>query len=489
MTTAPTQPPVLGDDAPERQHYLVTLALLTTAGISFALMQTLVVPALPFFQREFDTSASLVTWIASGFLLSSSILTPILGKLGDQYGKAKLLVISLTIFGLASLGAAAAWNLGSIVVFRVLQGAGAAVFPLSFGIVRDEFPPEKIGVGIGTISSVFGAGGGIGLVLSGVILEHLNWHWLFLIGAIPVLISAVLIARFVPESPVKTPARADYPGAVTLSLGLLAVLVAVTEGNTWGWTSAPVVVLVVAAVALLAAWVRIEQRVPEPMIDIAMLRRRGMALSNLITFLVAFGMFSGFILLPNFVQIPRGLPDEIAAELGFGFGATPVAVGLFFVPSSIAMVIAGPLAGSLGQRFGPELPLRVGVSLIAFALGLFAVAHDERWMIYVWMTFLGIGIACSFAALGSLVIANSPPAQTGAATGMNTIMRTIGGAFGAQVSAAIITANTFRGTEIPLERGFTIAFAMGAIVAVIALVPALMVRMPAAPRPAPVVSG
>jgi EmrB/QacA subfamily drug resistance transporter len=469
-----------------RQHYGVTLGLLTIAGVSFAIMQTLVVPALPFFQREFHTSASWVTWIATGFLLSSSVLTPILGKLGDSHGKKKMLVISLAIFGLASLAAAAAWSLASLVFFRVLQGAGAAVFPLSFGIIRDEFPPDKIGVGVGTISSVFGAGGGIGLVLSGVILEHLNWHWLFLVGAVPVLVSAALIARFVPESPVKTPARADYAGAATLSLGLLALLVAVTEGNTWGWTSPAVMGLVLAAAVLLFAWVRIEQRVPDPMIDITILSSRGMALANLITFLVAFGMFAGFILLPNFVQIPRGLPGDIADALGFGFGASPVAVGLFFVPSSIAMIIAGPVAGALGQRFGPEKPLRVGVGLIALALALFAFAHDERWMIYVWMTFLGVGIAASFAALGALVIANSPPAQTGAATGMNTIMRTIGGAFGAQVSAAIITANTFGRTEIPLERGFTIAFAMGAIVAVCALGPALAVRMPRArPRPAP----
>ena len=482
MTTTAESPPEA--PAAERRHYLVTLALLTTAGISFALMQTMVVPALPFFQREFDTSASLVTWIASGFLLSSSILTPILGKLGDQHGKARMLVISLAIFGLASLGAAAAWSLGSLVVFRVLQGAGAAVFPLSFGIVRDEFPPEKIGVGIGTISSVFGAGGGIGLVLSGVILEHLNWHWLFIVGAVPVLISAVLIARFVPESPVKTPARADYPGAVTLSLGLLALLVAVTEGNSWGWTSPRVIGLVFVAVVMLVSWVRIEQRVPEPMIDIEVLRTRGMALANVITFLVAFGMFAGFILLPNFVQIPRGLPPDIADALHFGFGASPVAVGLFFVPSSIAMVVAGPVAGALGQRYGPEQPLRFGVALIGLALGLFAIAHDQRWTIYVWMTFLGIGIASSFAALGSIVIANSPPAQTGVATGMNTIMRTIGGAFGAQVSAAIITAHTFRSTEIPLERGFTIAFAMAAVVAVFALLPALALRVPRA-RPAP----
>src|SRR3954468_19798035 len=146
-------------------------------------MQTLVVPALPFFQKEFHPTATWVTWIATGFLLSSSVLTPILGKLGDTYGKERLLVISMAIFGIASLAAAFAWSLPSLIAFRILQGAGAAVFPLSFGIIRDEFPPEKIGLGIGTVSSVFGAGGGIGLVLSGVIPEHLPWHWLFLGGA------------------------------------------------------------------------------------------------------------------------------------------------------------------------------------------------------------------------------------------------------------------------------------------------------------------
>jgi len=471
-----------------RQNHWVTLALLTTAGISFALMQTLVVPALPFFQREFDTSATNVTWIATGFLLSSSVLTPILGKLGDAHGKEKLLVISLAIFGLASLGAALAWDLESLIFFRIVQGTGAAVFPLSFGIIRDEFPPERVGVGIGTVSSVFGAGGGVGLVLSGVILEHLEWHWLFLVGGIPVLISAALIAKFVPESPIKTPARPDYRGAATLSVGLLALLLGVSQGNTWGWTSPGVLGLFVLAIAVLAFWVRLEGRTPEPLIDIATLRRRGMALTNLTTFLIAFGMFASFILLPNFVQVPTGLPAAVADQLAYGFGATPVEVGLFFVPSSVAMIIAGPIAGALGARYGPELPLRLGVGLVACGLALFALAHEERWMFYIWMTILGIGIACSFAALGSLVIANSNPDETGVATGINTIMRTIGGAFGAQVAATIISANTLRNTEIPLERGFTIAFAMSACVALIALLPALALVAPRR-RPAPAAAG
>src|SRR3954452_19892300 len=163
-------------DMRSRSHNL-TLFLLMVAGISFALMQTLVVPALPFFQREFDTTPEWTTWLVTSFLVSSSVLTPVLGKLGDAHGKKKLLVISLAIFGTASLGATLAPNIGVLIAFRALQGTGAAIFPLSFGIIRDEFPPEKVGVAIGTVSSVFGIGGGVGLVLSGLIVEHLSWQF------------------------------------------------------------------------------------------------------------------------------------------------------------------------------------------------------------------------------------------------------------------------------------------------------------------------
>jgi EmrB/QacA subfamily drug resistance transporter len=462
--------------APERQHYLVTLALLTIAGISFALMQTLVVPALPFFQREFHTTASWVTWIATGFLLSSSVLTPILGKLGDAYGKERLLVISMAIFGLASLGAAFSWSLGSLIVFRIVQGTGAAVFPLSFGIIRDEFPPEKVGLGIGTVSSVFGAGGGVGLVLSGVILEHLTWHWLFLIGAVPVLVATVLIARFVPESPIKTPAKPDYPGALTLSLALASLLIAISESANWGWTSWQTLSLLVLSALLFAAWVQVEKHVPEPLVDLATFGRREMAATNLATFVIGFSMFSAFSLLPNFVGLPRGLPAALAGQIDYGFGASPVEVGLFFIPSSVAMIIAGPLGGSLGTRVGPAVVLRIGIVLLGVAAALLALVHDEPWTIYAWMTLFGVGIAFSFASLGALVIANSAAHETGVATGMNTIMRTVGAALGAQIAAAVISSYTIAGTEVPLERGFTIAFAMGAGGALVALVPTLLLR-------------
>jgi EmrB/QacA subfamily drug resistance transporter len=466
-----------------RQHYGVTLAVLTVAGISFAVMQTLVVPALPFFQREFDTTAAWATWIATAFLLSSSVLTPIVGKLGDSYGKKRMLVISLGIFGLASFGAAAAWNLPSLVFFRVVQGAGAAVFPLSFGIIRDEFPPEKIGLGIGTVSSVFGVGGGVGLVLSGVIIENLTWHWLFLIGAVPVLAATVLLALVVPESPVKFPTKPDYLGGLTLSLALGTLLVALSEGTNWGWTSAGVLGLLTTSAVLFTIWTSIEHKVPEPMVDLRTFARREMAATNVTTLVMGFSMFSTFILLPNFVQMPIGIPADLTDQITYGFGASPVEVGLFFVPSSIAMMVAGPFAGALGTRIGNHVTLRIGIGFLVLALFLLATIHHAPWTIYAWMVFMGVGLAFSFASLGSLVIEYSQPGETGVASGMNTIMRTIGAALGSQVAAAIISSHTIAGTEIPLEEGFTLAFTISAVGALIALAPTFLLGRRRAPQP------
>ena len=170
----------------ERAHYNLTLGILILAGAAFSLQQTLVFPALSTFQREFGTTTAWATWVVTAFLVSGAVLTPILGRLGDQYGKARLLQVSLAFFVLGCLGAACAWSIASLIAFRAVAGAGAALFPLSFAIIRDEFPPEKVKVGIGLMSAVFGVGGGFGIVLSGVIVDHLSWRYLFLLGFIPV---------------------------------------------------------------------------------------------------------------------------------------------------------------------------------------------------------------------------------------------------------------------------------------------------------------
>jgi EmrB/QacA subfamily drug resistance transporter len=462
-----------------RQHYNVTLAALTLAGIAYALQQTMVIPALPTLQRDLHTTTTWVTWVLTVFLLVASVATPILGKLGDQYGKERILLVSLLLFLVGSIGAAAAWNIWALIAWRALQGAGAAVFPLSYGIIRDEFPPEKVGVAIGLISAVFGIGGGFGIVLSGLIVDNMSWRWLFIVGAVNIAVATVLVQRFVPESPIKTPSRVDFVGATLLSGGLIAMLVGLTEGEDWGWTSQRTLTLAAVAAVLLVAWGIAELRVPEPMVDMRMLAIRQVLLTNLTALVAGFAMFGTFVLVPNFVEIPHGLPGKLQDLVHFGFDASATRAGLYLLPSSITLLFAGPIAGLIGRRIGSKWPLTAGLVFVAAAATSLALLHDEPWEILAAMAVLGIGVGFAFAAMATLITEAVRPSETGVATGMNTVMRTVGGVIGGQVGAALLAAHTVRGTNgVPSVIGFEIAFAISAVMALVGAGLALFVTPP-----------
>jgi len=449
----------------ERQHYNVTLAILTFAGIAFALQQTMVVPALPALREELHTTTGWATWLLTGFLLAASVATPLLGKLGDQYGKERLLVIALGIFFVGCLGAAVAPNIWVLIGFRMVQGTGGAVFPLSFAIIKDEFPPEKVGVGVGVVSSVLAVGGGLGLVLSGLIIDHLSWRWLFIIGAVGVGLAALLVDRFVPESPIKTESRLDVPGAALLSVGLVSLLLGLTEGESWGWGSARIGALALTAVLALLAWGLVELRVPEPMVDMRMLARRPVLLTNLTALITGFALFGSFVLIPNFVETPRGLSESVARMVGYGFGATSTQAGLYLLPGALAGFLSGPAAGVLGRRYGSKWPLALGMLLTGTGIALLAIMHDRPWHIVLGMLVLGSGAPFAFAAMAKIIVDSVRPVETGVATGVNTVMRTIGGVIGGQLGAAILTADTIGGTSVPAESAFATAFWMSAAAA------------------------
>jgi EmrB/QacA subfamily drug resistance transporter len=461
-----------------RQHYNVTLAALTLAGTAFAFQQTMVVPALPVLQRELSTTTTWATWVLTVFLLVASVATPILGKLGDQYGKARVLVISLSLFLAGCIGCAFAWDIWSLIAFRALAGTGAAVFPLSFAIIRDEFPPEKVGVAIGLVSSVFGVGGGFGIVLSGLIVDHLSWRWLFIFGSIGIGLAILLVARFVPESPVKFPSRVDVPGAALLSGGLIAFLVALTEGENWGWTSGRIVSLFATAAVLLVLWVLVELHVPEPMVDMRMMVRRPVLLTNITALISGFAMFSVFVLVPNFVETPRELPEQWARLVDYGFSASATQAGLYLLPSALVLLFAGPLAGIIGRNIGFKWPLAIGMLLISVAAAMLALWHDEPWQLVSSQPIFGIGIGFAFAAMATIIAQSVRPSETGVASGMNTVMRTVGGVIGGQVGAAHLTAHTIPGTPVPSVDGYEIAFALGSGAALVGAAVAIFITRP-----------
>jgi EmrB/QacA subfamily drug resistance transporter len=451
---------------PERQHYGVTLAVLATAALAFALLQTMVAPALPAIQHELGASTTSVTWVLTVYLLSASVATPLFGRLGDMFGKERMLVVVLLLFALGCLVSALSHSLFGLVAGRAIQGAAGATFPLAFGIIRDEFPRERVATGIGLISATFGIGGGAGVVLSGLIVDNLSYEWIFWLGfaiTIPAIVCAHL---FVPESPVKTPARIDWTGAALMSLGLGALLLAVSEGNRWGWGSARIVGLLALALVVLFVWVRFESRTSEPLVDMRLLRLRGVWTTNLTGLLLGFGMFGSFILIPQFVAAPAGA--------GYGFGADVTAAGLFMLPSSIVMLFAGPLAGNMTNRMGPKAPLLIGTASVAVAFLMLVVAHDARWEFYVSNALLGLGLGMSFASMANLIVQAVPQRQTGEATGMNTIMRTVGGAIGAQVAATLVAQHVGSG-GIPAEQGYIDAFALGAGAVLVALLAATLI--------------
>jgi EmrB/QacA subfamily drug resistance transporter len=457
-----------------RTHPSRTLLILLLAAMAYSLAQTVIVPALPAIQEQTGTSEATVTWLLTAFLLVSSVSTPLVGRLGDMYGKERMLLIALVGFGIGSVVCAVGTHsIGVLIAGRVIQGIGGAIFPLSFGIVRDEFPPERVAGSIGTLSSVFGIGGGAGLVLAGICVDHLSVAWLFWISVVVTAIAAWATWRYVPESPVRAQARIDWGGGALLSVALGAILLGVSQGPDWGWLSVGVIGLVVGGLVVLGGFVAYELHIPDPMVDMHLMARRPVWSPNLAAFAVGFAMFGSYILIPQLVESPESTP--------YGFGLSATGAGLVMLPSAVVMLVAGPLAGRLGNAFGSRLPLALGSILCVFAYAILAFQHGHVWTIAVAGAILGAGIALAFAAMANLVVAAVEQTQTGIATGINTIVRNVGGAVGGQISASLL-ASQLLANGYPAEDGYTIAFAMSGAAAIVALGATALIPRPGARR-------
>jgi EmrB/QacA subfamily drug resistance transporter len=438
----------------------VILAVLSLGGISYALLQSLVLPALPEIQSSLHTSESAVGWVLTAYLLSASVTTPIIGRLGDMFGKERLLLTVLLLLAFGTFISAIASSLWLMIFGRIIQGAGGGIFPLAFSIIRDEFSNARVPGAIGLVSSLLGIGGGAGVVFAGVVTQNLSYHWLFWFPLAMILVTAVLTRRYIPESPLKTPAEINYRAVVLMTLGISGVLLAITETSTWGWTSAKTLGLFAVGMVLIAAWVRAELHSREPLVDMRMMAIRGVWTTNTAAFLIGVGMYSSFILLPELVQEPT--------STGYGFGASVTVAGLFLLPATIAIVVVGQMAGALERRIGSRGSLIGGALFVLAAYALLVADRSQQVEIYVAAGLLGIGIGLSFSAMANLIVQNVRPEQTGVATGMNAVTRTLGGAFGGQVAATLLASN-LGAAGLPASSGFTLSF----LVCLIALAGAL----------------
>jgi EmrB/QacA subfamily drug resistance transporter len=449
-----------------RTHYRVTFAVLSLGVAAFALLQSLVIPVLTTVQHQLHTTQDTVTWVLTAYLLSASIMTPILGRIGDMIGKERVFVATLIALAVGSLMAALAPSIAVMIVARVIQGIGGGMIPVAFGIIRDEFPAEKVAGAVGSLASLTAVGAGLGIVLAGPIVNALDYHWLFWLPLILTIVAAVCAVLFVPESPVRTPGRISWLPAVLLSAWLVALLVALSEAPTWGWGSERVIGLLAGAVVLAAAWILAELRAATPLIDMKMMRRTAVWTNNLVALLIGLGMYATFAFLPEFVQTPPAA--------GYGFGASITRSGLMLLPSTITMFITGQFAGRLTRQFGGKALVIAGCLCGSVAMTILAFAHQQQWEIYLAGAIMGVGFGLAFSAMSALVVAAVPSSQTGVASGMNANIRTIGGSIGAAVMASIVTSR-LEPSGLPKESGYTIGFAVMAAGLVLAALAGLLI--------------
>jgi EmrB/QacA subfamily drug resistance transporter len=457
-----------------RAHPWVTLAVVSTGALAFSLITSAVVPALSTIRDDLGASETGVTFLFTGYLLSASVSTALLGRLGDMFGKQRMLFWTLVLFTVGTLIGALSNSLEPLIVARILQGAGGGIFPLAFGIIRDEFPAERIPGSIGFISASLGVGGAVGIVIGALIVEHLGWHWLFW-TTLPIdAFAAFATWRLVPESPVRTRGRVNWTAAALMSSGICLVLIAISQAPSWGWGSVKVLGLIASGLAVCALWVTVETKSSEPLIDMAMMRARGVWTANLVAFLLGAGIYLSFLVIPQFARLPK--------STGFGFGASLVVSGLYLIPATVAVILVSSATGAITRRFGAKNAAVAGSAISASAFALFTFANGSPWELIASSTIMGVGNGLAFAALGNLVVEAVDPHQTAAAGGMNTVMRTIGGSLAAQLGATFIAAHTAADGN-PKLTGFVEAYGMAAVFLLVCTAAALLVprRRPFAP--------
>jgi MFS family permease len=442
------------------------LVVLAFGTLDFGLETSIVLPALPALAQHYSASLIAVSWLAIGFLVASVVAVPLFGRLGDLFGHRRLLLVAIGAFAGGSLLCAVSDSVGLVIAGRVVQGIGAAVGPLGLGIVRDALPPERLPRGIGVLVGTSGAGAAIGYLLSGVLVDHVSvvsLFW-FLFGVAMVLLVATAVV--VPASPVRARGSVDVAGAGLIVAGLAGLLVAISKGNDWGWDSGRVLGLFAAAVVLLAAFVLVEGRVREPLLDLAFMFRRPFAGANTCAFAVGYALAVAVIVVPQLAALPTAT--------GYGLGYSTTSIGFLLMPMAVLSVAAAWVAGRFLDAVGPRGVLAAG-ALAALAAYLILIwEHGGATGIAIGLGALGVALGLAITGILATVVRAAPDAKTSAAASVQAVLRTTGSAVGAAAVAAIITGAGRIG-PVPVEAGFTRALVMGAIVSACAvLVSALM---------------
>ena len=447
----------------------LAIPVLAFGGILMAVMQTVVVPLLPDLPRLTGASAGAVSWTVTATLLSGAVLTPVLGRAGDMYGKRRVLTSALVLMTIGSVMCALSSDITVLITARALQGAAASVVPLSISILRDELPPERRGSAVALMSATVGIGAALGLPLAALVVQYYDWHTMFwLTSALGALgVSAVWWA--VKESPVREPGRFDVLGSLGLAAGLVCLLLGVSQGGQWGWGSTSVVGLFLAAVVVLALWWWQQLRTEKPLVDLRLVSRPRVGLSHVAALLTGFAFYANSLVTAQLVQAPKAT--------GYGLGLSIVETGLCLLPGGVTMLVFSPLSARISASRGPRITLALGAAVIACGYAVRIADSRDLWMIILGATVVSTGTTLAYSALPTLILRAVPAEQTASANGVNVLMRTIGQATSSAAVAAVLVHHTslVGGAPVATLHGYLLAFGMAGAVALVACAAALTI--------------
>ncbi|MFJ8753312.1 MFS transporter [Streptomyces sp. NPDC102441] len=447
--------------APEHPRFAV--GVLAFCGVVVAIMQTIVVPLLPHIPELTGATPAAASWLVTVTLLTGAVFTPVLGRVGDMYGKRRVLVASLGVLVVGSALCAVSSQIGVLIAGRALQGAAIAVVPLGISILRDELPPERVLSAVALMSSTMGIGAAVGLPVAAVVIENFEWHTMFWVSGAIGLLDILLVLRFVPESPLRSRGRFDAPGALGLTAALVCLLLAVTQGGGWGWASARTLGLFAAAVVIALVWGAYELRVRTPMVDLRVSARPTVLLTNIAALLIGFAFYANSLVTAQMVQEPKAT--------GYGLGASLVVSGLCLLPGGVTMVALSPVSARISAKHGPKTSLALAAGIIAVGYVVRYFTSHSLWLIIAGATVVAAGTAIAYSALPALVMSGVPVSETGAANGLNTLMRSVGQAFCSATVAAVLANMTFlaAGRQAPTLGAYQLVFLIASGAALLAL--------------------
>lgn len=436
------------------------LAVLAFAGIVVSLTQTLVIPLLGDLPEILHTSAANATWVVTVSLLASAVTTPVSGRLGDLYGKRLVLLGSTVPLLVGSVICALSSELWPMLIGRGLQGMSAGIVPVGIAALRDVLPRERLGSGIAMISSSMGIGGALGLPLAAAIIQYSSWRVLFWVMAALAVVIFVLILTVIPATPPSgVTGRFDALGAIGLGGALVCLLLAVSKGSGWGWTSGTTLGLFAGAVVLLLLWGWWELSCSAPLVDLRVARRPQVLMTNGASVVVGMAMYSLSLIAPQILQLPEGT--------GYGLGQSMLAMGLWMAPNGIMMMLVSPVGAKLSARSGPKITLIVGCVIIAAGYGAAVGLMGTTWGLMVSSMIIGSGVGFAYGAMPALIMAAVPMSETAAANSFNTLMRSIGTSTAAAIVGAVLAQMTISmgGQSVPSESGFQVGLLIGCGVA------------------------